>query len=137
MYYKHVSNFTTCVRLPALIAPDDVLTELNRLLFRFLWRKRDCNRKAFEKVKRVVVCNDIEYGGIHMIDVRQMQAVLLLQWVVRLCRSQETEKWTFTSRLLYSHFGLKNECFFSDVKRCMFMFFVKAHLLEQCTKNLV
>ena len=44
--------------MQAFIIPDDVLTEVNRLLFRFLWWKKDCNRKAFEKVKRAVVCGD-------------------------------------------------------------------------------
>ena len=33
--------------MQALVVPDSVLTQVNRLLFRFLWRKKDCNRKAF------------------------------------------------------------------------------------------
>ena len=34
--------------MQALILPDKFLTEVNRIFFRFLWRKRDCNRRAFE-----------------------------------------------------------------------------------------
>ena len=40
--------------MQALVIPDHVLTEINRLMFRYLWRKKqktNCNRKAFEKVK--------------------------------------------------------------------------------------
>ena len=49
-----VSQFVYIMQAP--VVPDPVLTHVNRILFRFLWRKQDCNRKAFEKVKRTVVC---------------------------------------------------------------------------------
>ena len=58
----------------ALVVPDPVLTQVNRILFRVLWRKKDCNRKAFEKVKRTVVCGALKNGGLNMIDLKQMQA---------------------------------------------------------------
>ena len=58
----------------ALVVPNHVLTDINRLLFRFLCQKKDCNRKAFEKVKRTVVCGALENGGLNMIDLKQMQA---------------------------------------------------------------
>ena len=44
--------------MQALVVPENVLIEINRLLFRFLWRKEDCNRRAFEKVKRSVLCTE-------------------------------------------------------------------------------
>ena len=40
---------------------DHVLVDNNRLLCRLCGEKKDCTRKAFEKVKRVVVCNDFEF----------------------------------------------------------------------------
>ena len=61
----------------ALVVPDPVLTQVNRILLRFLWRKKDCNRKAFEKVKRTVVCGALENGGLNMIDLKHMQAAFL------------------------------------------------------------
>ena len=51
--------------MQALVVPDPVLTQVNRILFRFLWRKKDCYRKAFEKVKRTVVCSALENGGLN------------------------------------------------------------------------
>ena len=78
--------------MQTVIIPDDVLTDINRLLFRFLWRKKDCSQKAFEKVKRTVIYGDTENGGLRMIDVRQMQLSCLLQWAVRLCQAQPGEK---------------------------------------------
>ena len=70
--------------MQALVVPDPVFTQVNRILFRILWCKKDCNRKAFEKVKRTVVCGALENGGLNMIDLKQMQAAFLLQWVGRL-----------------------------------------------------
>ena len=80
--------------MQALVVPDLVLTQVNRILFRFLWRKKHCNRKAFEKVKRTVVCGVLENGGLNMIDLKQMQAAFLLQWVGRLFQAQALDKWS-------------------------------------------
>ena len=78
--------------MQALVVPDPVLTQVNRILFRFLWCKQDCNRKDFEKVKRTVVCGALENGGLNMIDLKQMQAAFLLQWVGRLFEVQALDK---------------------------------------------
>ena len=48
--------------------------------------EKKSNRNDFEKVKRTVVCGGTENGGLRMIDVRQMQLSVLLQWAVRLCQ---------------------------------------------------
>ena len=118
--------------MQAFKIPDDVLTEVNRLLFRFLWRKKDWNRKAFEKVKRTVVCNDIENGGLRMIDVRQMQLSFLLHWAGRLCQAQSNEKWSWAPKTLFSRFGSKNEYFYANVNSSMFkgLKLVKSHFWQ-------
>ena len=76
--------------MQALVVPDPVFTQVNRILFRFLWRKKDCNRKAFEKVTRTVVCGALENGGLNIIDLKQMQAAFLLQWVGRLSKRRRS-----------------------------------------------
>ena len=92
--------------MQALVVPDSVLTQVNRLLFRFLWRKKDCNRKAFEKVKRDVVCSDLENGGLGM----------MLQWAGRLCQAQGLDKWSHVPKNVFTPFGDKYLCFFSNLK---------------------
>ena len=52
--------------MQALAVPEKVLIKMNRLLFIFLWRQKDCNRRAFEKVKRSVLCADVGSGGLNM-----------------------------------------------------------------------
>ena len=78
-----------------------MLTDINRLLFRFLWRKKDCNRKAFKKVKRVVMCNDFGNGALKMIDLKQMQMSLLLLWVVRLPSTNLGEMGMDSQNIIY------------------------------------
>jgi hypothetical protein len=69
--------------LQAISLPEDVLKEINTILYRFLWRKRDCNKKAFEKVKRTVVNSEIKNGGINMIDIKTMQESFLCLWLIK------------------------------------------------------
>ena len=88
--------------MQALVVQDSVLTQVNRLLFRFLWRKKDCNRKAFEKVKRNVVCSDLENGELGIIDLKQMQTAFLLQWSGRLC--QALSKWSHVPKNIFAPF---------------------------------
>ena len=80
--------------MQALVVPDPVLTRVNRILVRFLWRKKDCNRKTFEKVKRTFVSSALDNGGLNMVDLKQIQAAFLLQWVGRLFQTQALDKWS-------------------------------------------
>ena len=99
-----------------LVVPDPVLTQVSRILFRFLWCKKDCNRKAFENVKRTVVCGALGNGGLSMIDLKQMQAAFLLQCVGRLFQAQALDKWSHIYKNIFAPFGDKCLCFFSNLK---------------------
>ena len=46
----------------------------------------------FEKVKRSVLCTDLESGGLNMIDLKDMQAAFLLQWVLQVCKANNSNK---------------------------------------------
>ena len=109
--------------MQALLVSDSVLTQVNRLLFRFLWQKKDCNRKAFEKVKRNVVCSDLENSGLGMIDLKQMQTAFLLQWAGRLCQAQALNKWSHIPKNIFDPFG--------DI--FVFLFKSKVILLKDCS----
>ena len=101
--------------MQAFIIPEKVLTEINRILFRFIWKKRDNNKKAFEKVKRVVMCNDYTQGGLKMIDIKQMQISFILQWVIRLTGNLGTNKCAIIPRMIFLSHGPNFECFRSNV----------------------
>ena len=42
--------------MQALVAPVDIIKKLNTLFFRFIWKKKYSNTKAFERVKRRIMC---------------------------------------------------------------------------------
>ena len=70
-----VSKFVyVCSVLPT---PKEVVSELNRMLFKFLWNG------VKTKVTRVSAINDYEWGGLKMIDVDCMIRSLKLGWLQR------------------------------------------------------
>ena len=50
--------------MQAIGLPEKVLIDVNRLFYKFIWQKRFSNRKAFEKVKRVIVEGNLEDGRL-------------------------------------------------------------------------
>ena len=92
--------------MQALVVPEKVLIKMNRLLFRFLWRKKDCNRRAFEKLNRSVLCTDVESGGLNMIDLKDMQAAFSLQWVLQVCKANNADKWSWFQEFCFHVLGL-------------------------------
>ena len=101
--------------MQAFTIPENVITQINRLLYRFIWKKRTNNKKAFEKIKRNVICADYEDGGIKMIDLRVMQTSFLLQWVPRLFLSDASMYWKNIAKSILSSHGPNFECFHANV----------------------
>ena len=69
--------------------PEKVLTDLNRLFYKFIWQKRFSNRKAFEKVKKSVMEGNVDEGGLNMVNIVHIQKAFYLQWVAKLTDSSE------------------------------------------------
>ena len=82
------------------------------------WRKKDCNRKAFEKVKRIVVCSALENDRLNMVDLKQVQAAFLLQWVGHLFQAQALDKWSQVPKNIVAPFGGKYLFLFESEKSC-------------------
>ena len=101
--------------MQSISVPEKVINELNTLLYRFLWRKKNCNKKAFEKVKRCVVTSDIDKGGLNMIDLKLVQQSFLCEWLQKLVTSSYSSKWSWIPRLYFSKFGRNMACFKSTV----------------------
>ena len=69
--------------LQSLSLPEEVLNEIDTILFRFLWKNKDINVRAHEKIKRSVLCLDSSEGGVNMISVKDQQKVMLIRWLQR------------------------------------------------------
>ena len=68
---KLVYNFTVLEVLP------DIIKVINKIFFNFLWHKT-------ERIKRNVLINDFQNGGIRMIDVESTVRALKAAWIPRL-----------------------------------------------------
>ena len=67
--------------IQSLNIPTNVLNEFDALMFRFLWKNKDLNVRAHEKIKRNVLCLDSKDGGINMISLKDQQQVMLIRWL--------------------------------------------------------
>ena len=100
--------------MQSLSIPLHVLNKVNTMFFRFLWKKRFTNTRAFEKVKRQVLCSTLEDGGINMINLCTMQKSFLLKWANNL-QKWSNESWTNIPSFLFSKLGVDNLCLKSNV----------------------
>ena len=75
--------------MQALAIPEKVLIEINRIIHKFIWKKKYNNKRAFEKVKRDVLCQDYKDGGIKMINVLDMQNSFHMKWLQRIYMNQD------------------------------------------------
>ena len=66
--------------MQSISLPEYALTEINRIFFRFLWNKNFSDTKPNDKVKRAVMTNDLDEGGLKMIDMHKLQESILLSW---------------------------------------------------------
>ena len=86
--------------LSALCTPKWVLNEVNKEFFSFIWKyKRD-------KIARKVMINEMQSGGINMIDVKTFNTSMKATWISKLYNGQN-EKWTAIPRKLMSKCELK------------------------------
>ena len=80
--------------LQGLALPQSVLTRINTIIYRFLWKRKYNNKRAFEKIKRNVLSLDIEEGGLKMINIenqqKHTQKMFLAKWTAKLLRDKKT-----------------------------------------------
>lgn len=102
--------------MQSVTIPEKYLIEINRLMYKFIWKKRMTNRKAFEKVKRVILSADYECGGLKMIDICVLQQALLLSWVKKLYYGEQA-RWKIIPLFYFNKLGENLSVFKSNVKK--------------------
>ena len=73
-----VSNLTHL--FTNLVTPENMIKDLNKILYGFIWNTRD-------RIKRNVLINDIEKGGLGMLDVESHISALKASWISRLIQA--------------------------------------------------
>merc|ERR1711923_208681 len=94
--------------MKSIAIPRKVLEDVNTLFFKFVWKKQLDNKKAFEKIKRNVLCNDYLNGGLRMIDIRHFQDSILLEWAHSFITSPADSPWADVAASFFSRLGGKN-----------------------------
>ena len=94
--------------------PNTVLKHLNTMFFRFPWEKRYNNKRAFEKIKRKVIYNPIEKGGLKILNIEAIQSAAYLHWAEKLLTGVEQD-WKILAKAAYKNVGFPAE-FVSTVK---------------------
>ena len=84
--------------------PLNVIDEINTILYRFIWKKNNLDRRAWERIKRKVLCNSKEKGGLCMINLKKFQDSFLLNWACRL-NSEKEDDWTQIPRYFLQSIG--------------------------------
>ena len=71
--------------------PERVLSSINHTLYTFIWKKKkNSNKKAFEKVKPKVLMQDYDKGELKMTGMKILQSALYLSWIPNSSQSAQT-----------------------------------------------
>ena len=61
------------------------------MFLKFLRKKKKTNKKAYENIKRKILCFETKKGGLNMIRTQDQQKVFLTKWVIKYLDSQNIE----------------------------------------------
>ena len=83
----------------ALVAITEILIkEINSLIYRFIWKGND-------KIKRAALVNDIEDGGLKMLDIQSMILAQRVMVLKRFADKGNTSSWKITLNYFLSQIG--------------------------------
>ena len=77
---------------------EDLIKEINSLIYRFVWKGND-------KIKRAVLINDIEDGGLKMLDIQSMILAQRVMVLKRFADKDKTSSWKITLNYFLSQIG--------------------------------
>ena len=100
-----LSNFIYLMQ--SIGMPENIMRELNTLFYKFIWKKdMQSDTRTFDKVKRNVMSNDYEFGGIKMFDLEKHQHAFYLDWAENFLKDGEKE-WKEIPCESFKHLGGK------------------------------
>ncbi len=77
--------------------PDPITKDINKILFNFVWKKRD-------RIKRRTLFASTKQGGLNMIDIESHFSALKAAWIPRLLADQNSN-WSFIGNEYLNQFG--------------------------------
>ena len=91
--------------MQSISIPKNVLEDINRIFFRFIWQKQFTNKNTLERVRREVMYSDKNKGGLNMVNIIDFQNSFLLDWAEKLLMSKEN--WTIIPKYFLEVVGGK------------------------------
>ena len=76
--------------------PDKIIQKIDERIFRYLWGMRD-------RIKRKSVINELERGGLQMVNVQSQVSALRAAWTY--CKCPEDHAWSYLPKLYFSKYG--------------------------------
>ena len=77
---------------------DDLIKEINSVMYRFIWKGND-------KIKRAALINDIEDGGLKMLDIQSMILAQRVMVLKRFTNKDNNSSWKITLNYFLSQVG--------------------------------
>lgn len=88
--------------------PANIISKLKSVFFKFLWGNKT------EKIKRKILINTIEDGGINMVDVDSFCNMLKIKWAKQLL-SNDNANWKVIPRYVFNKIGSNFLFFYMDI----------------------
>ena len=90
--------------LQSIYVKKEIIDEINTILYRFIWKRDSIDKKAWERIKRDVLCNSKEKGGLEMINLQVFQNSFLIDWARKLLEVED-EAWKRLAISFYEKLG--------------------------------
>ena len=117
--------------MQSLTLPESVLNRLTQIFYRFIWKKRFSNRRAFEKIKRTVLNGSRLEGGLNVPNLHALQTANLLTWAEKILDGK-AETWKAIPQ--HALRGVGSLAAFEasvDSKRCLGSSSIKNHFWKR------
>jgi hypothetical protein len=110
-----ISQFVYVMQSVGLPIP--ILRNINTHLYKFIWQKKNSNRKAFEKVKRKIMEAGYEEGGLSMTNMIDLQTYFNLQWAGRLFEATNRQNWSAIPKWHLGKLAKDNNIYYINCKQ--------------------
>ena len=123
--------------IQALAIPKQTLARINTIIYRFLWKKKYNNKRAFEKIKRNVLSLNVKDGGLGMINIEHQQKMFLTKWATKLVKGTR-QAWSIVPEAMFNKIG-GSQCALSistDIKNWLEKQHIKSHFWRQVVSTM-
>ena len=93
--------------MQGIVLPTKILDEINVIFHRFIWKKDNIQNRANERIKRTVLSNHKNKGGLGMINIHNFQKSFLINWGCRVL-SENNLEWTIIPKFFLKELGGSN-----------------------------